>query len=170
MCIFINRISRNIGLDGRLHLQTSALLSQWDIPPRTTFLDSYDQTPPFHSLTRTPTTLFTCSQTIRCPWIGPPTQHICRYILLGLPHLQILFYSNKKKKVFLFYIYNFYFENLIYKWIKAFWKLTEEWPYFLGNVLVRVKVVFLPDFPLILSLLKHRGVETFFNKKNEDPK
>ena len=23
-----------------------------------------------------------------------------------------------KKKVFLFYIYNFYFDNLIYKWIK----------------------------------------------------
>ena len=35
---------------------------------------------------------------------------------------------------------------------------------------MRVKVVFLPDFPFILSLLKHRGVETFFNKKNEDPK
>ena len=26
----------------------------------------------------------------------------------------------KKKHVFLFYIYNFYFENLIYKWIKQF--------------------------------------------------
>ena len=26
----------------------------------------------------------------------------------------------KKKNVFLFYIYNFYFENLLYKWIKQF--------------------------------------------------
>ena len=35
--------------------------------------------------------------------------------------LMILFYSKKKKKpVSLFFIYNFYFENLIYKWIKQF--------------------------------------------------
>ena len=26
----------------------------------------------------------------------------------------------KKKEVFLFYMYNFYFKNLIYKWIKQF--------------------------------------------------
>ena len=37
--------------------------------------------------------------------------------------LMILFYSKKEKKkkkkpVSLFFIYNFYFENLIYKWIK----------------------------------------------------
>ena len=31
----------------------------------------------------------------------------------------------------------------------------------LGNVLVRVRVAFLPDCPLILSLLKHRGVGAF---------
>ena len=33
-----------------------------------------------------------------------------------------LFLKKKKKKkhVFLFYIYDFYFENLIYKWIKQF--------------------------------------------------
>ena len=28
--------------------------------------------------------------------------------------------KKKKKPVFLFYIYNFYFDNLIYKWIKQF--------------------------------------------------
>ena len=36
-----------------------------------------------------------------------------------------------------------------------------------------VGVVFLPNYPLILSLLKHRGVVAFLNqkkKKNEDPK
>ena len=43
-----------------------------------------------------------------------------------------------------------------------------EWPYFLGNVLVGVRVVFLLDCPLILSLLKHKGVGAFFNKKNEE--
>ena len=35
---------------------------------------------------------------------------------------------------------------------------------------MRVRVVFLSDCPLILSLLKHRGVDAFLNKKNEDPK
>ena len=33
-----------------------------------------------------------------------------------------------------------------------------------------VKVVFLLDCPLVLSLLKHRGVEAFLNQKNEDVK
>ena len=35
-----------------------------------------------------------------------------------------------------------------------------------------VRVVFLSDCPLVLSLLKlkHRGVDAFLNKKNEDPK
>ena len=46
---------------------------------------------------------------------------------------------------------------------KAIWKLTGEWSYFLGNVLVGVRVVFLPDYPLILSLLKYNGVGAFFN-------
>ena len=46
---------------------------------------------------------------------------------------------------------------------KAIWKLTGEWSYFLGNVLVGVRVAFLPDYPLVLSLLKHRGIETFLN-------
>ena len=35
--------------------------------------------------------------------------------------LNVFFVTKKKKKpVFLFYIYNFNFENLIYKWIKQF--------------------------------------------------
>ena len=34
--------------------------------------------------------------------------------------LYVYFVAKKKKPVFLFYIYNFYFENLIYKWIKQF--------------------------------------------------
>ena len=49
---------------------------------------------------------------------------------------------------------------------KSIWKSTGEWPYFLGNVLVEVRVVevrvvFLPDCPLILPLLKHRDVGAF---------
>ena len=49
-------------------------------------------------------------------------------------------------------------------------KLTREWSYFLGNVLVRVRVVFLPDCPLILFLLKYKGVGVFLNQKNEESK
>ena len=46
---------------------------------------------------------------------------------------------------------------------KTIWKLTGNLSYFLSNVLVGVRVVFLPDYPLILSLLKHRGVGAFLN-------
>ena len=46
---------------------------------------------------------------------------------------------------------------------KAIRKLTGEWSYFLGNILVGVKVAFLLDCPLVLSLLKHRGVGAFLN-------
>ena len=35
---------------------------------------------------------------------------------------------------------------------------------------MRVRVVFLSDCPLVLSLFKDRGKGTFLNKKNEDPK
>ena len=49
---------------------------------------------------------------------------------------------------------------------KAIWKSTEKWPYFLGNVLVGVRVVFLLDCHSVLSLLKHRG----FNQKNKKSK
>ena len=53
---------------------------------------------------------------------------------------------------------------------KIIWKSTEEWPYFLNNVLVEFRIVFLPNCLLILSLLKHRGVEAFLNQTNEDSK
>ena len=53
---------------------------------------------------------------------------------------------------------------------KVIWKLTGEWPYFWGNVLVRVRVAFLLDCPLVLSLFKQMGVRVFLNQKNEDPK
>ena len=53
---------------------------------------------------------------------------------------------------------------------KIIWKSTREWPYFLSNILVRVRVVFLPNCLLVLSVLKHRDVEVFLNQKNEDPK
>ena len=53
---------------------------------------------------------------------------------------------------------------------KLIWKSVGEWSYFLGNILVGVKVVFLPDCPLILSLLKHRDIKAFLNKKKEKRK
>ena len=52
---------------------------------------------------------------------------------------------------------------------KSIWKSTGEWSYFLGNVLVKVRVVFLPDCPLILSLLKHRDVGAFRTMKIRNP-
>ena len=52
---------------------------------------------------------------------------------------------------------------------KAIWKLTGEWSYFLGNVLLGVRVAFLPYCPLVLSLLKHRGVGHFWTKKMKNP-
>ena len=35
---------------------------------------------------------------------------------------------------------------------------------------MRVKIVFLPNYLLVLSLHKHKGVGIFLNKKNEIPK
>ena len=52
---------------------------------------------------------------------------------------------------------------------KAIWKSIGEWFYFLSNVLVGVRVVFLLDCPLVLSLLKHRSVGVFLNKKMRIP-
>ena len=46
---------------------------------------------------------------------------------------------------------------------KAIWKLIGNLSYFLGNVLMGVRIAFLSDCPLILSLLKHRGVGAFLN-------
>ena len=53
---------------------------------------------------------------------------------------------------------------------KKIWKLRWKWPYFIDNILVGVRIVFLHDYPLVLSILKHKGVKVFFNRKNEDPK
>ena len=45
----------------------------------------------------------------------------------------------------------------------------EECSYFEGNVLVQVRYVFLLDNLLVLSLLKPRDVEEFWNKKKFGP-
>ena len=52
---------------------------------------------------------------------------------------------------------------------KIIWKSTGNGSYFLGNVLVRVRVVFLPNYPLVLSLHKHKGVGIFWTKKMRFP-
>ena len=41
--------------------------------------------------------------------------------------------------------------------------------YFVGNVLLQVRHVFLPDYFLVLFLLKPRGIEVFWNKKKKNP-
>ena len=46
---------------------------------------------------------------------------------------------------------------------KTIWKLTGNLSYYLGNILVGVRVSFLPDCPLILFLLKYGGVGAFLN-------
>ena len=51
---------------------------------------------------------------------------------------------------------------------KVIWKLIENLSYFLGNILMGVRVAFLPDYSLILSLLKHRDIEAFWTKKMEN--
>ena len=48
---------------------------------------------------------------------------------------------------------------------KTIWKSIGEWPYFLSNILMGIKVVFLQNCHLLLSLLKHRGVGVFLKKK-----
>ena len=35
---------------------------------------------------------------------------------------------------------------------------------------MEVRIIFLPDYPLILFLLKHKGVRAFLSKKNEESK
>ena len=50
--------------------------------------------------------------------------------------------------------------------IPVSWKLVSEYDEgILGNILVRVRVAFLPDYPLVLSLLKHRSIEVYLNLK-----
>ena len=48
---------------------------------------------------------------------------------------------------------------------KAIWKSTGEWPYFISNILVGVRVVFLSNYHFVLSLFKHKGVGAFLGKK-----
>ena len=48
-------------------------------------------------------------------------------------------------------------------------KINKRVTIFLGNVLVEVIVVFLLDYPLVLSLLKHRGAGAFLNQKIKTP-
>ena len=47
--------------------------------------------------------------------------------------------------------------------------LIEEWSYFICNVLMGVRIVFLPDCPLVLSLHKYRNVGAFLNQKMRNP-
>ena len=48
-------------------------------------------------------------------------------------------------------------------------KINKRVVLFLGKDLVRVRVTFLPNYHLILSLLKHRDVGAFLNKKMRIP-
>ena len=46
----------------------------------------------------------------------------------------------------------------------------EKYSYFVGNVLVQVRHIFLPDYPLVLFLLKPLGVGVFGNQKKKKKK
>ena len=48
-------------------------------------------------------------------------------------------------------------------------KINRRVVFFLGKDLVGVRIAFLPNYPLVLSLLKHRGVGTFLNLKIRNP-
>ena len=50
---------------------------------------------------------------------------------------------------------------------KIIWKSTREWPYFLDNVLMGIRIVFLSDYPLVLSLLKFRRCKGIFEQKGK---
>ena len=55
------------------------------------------------------------------------------------------------------------------KWVSCFKKesgLMEECSYFVSDVLVKVRHVFLSDYLLVLSQLKLRSVGVFWNQKN----
>ena len=45
--------------------------------------------------------------------------------------------------------------------------LVKECSYFIGNVLVQVRHIFLADYILVLPLLKLMGVGVFWNKKKK---
>ena len=49
-------------------------------------------------------------------------------------------------------------------------KINRRVVIFLGNILVGVRVVFLQDYLLVFSLLKHKDTRAFLNKKIRIPK
>ena len=61
-------------------------------------------------------------------------------------------------------IINLYQKKNLFFYLRS--GLVEECSYFVGNVLVQVRHVFLPDYPLVLFLSKPRDVGVFWNKKN----
>ena len=48
-------------------------------------------------------------------------------------------------------------------------KINRRVVFFLGKDLVGVRIAFLSNYPLVLSLLKHRSVGTFLNLKIRNP-
>ena len=46
--------------------------------------------------------------------------------------------------------------------------LVRKCSYYIGNILVEVRHIFLLDYPLILSLLEPKGVGVFWNKKKKN--
>ena len=58
------------------------------------------------------------------------------------------------------------------KWVNEYKKkkksgLVRKCSYFIGNILVEVRHIFLLDYPLILSLLEPKGVRVFWKKKKK---
>ena len=91
---------RNIALDGRLHPMIPTLTHQGSIPPRTALLDDHDQTSSLHLLTQILMKVFSR------PRIGPLAQYVCRYVLLGLSPLQLLYIYKSKKISLLLIVYH----------------------------------------------------------------
>ena len=73
---------------------------------------------------------------------------VCVFYFLFLSIIMVDIFTNKRVFVLMYFLF--------FKVDKAIWKPSEEWSYFVGNVLVQVRHVFLPNYPLLLSLLKHR--------------
>ena len=61
-------------------------------------------------------------------------------------------------------IINLYQKKNLFFYLRS--GLVEECSYFVGNVLVQVRHVFLPNYLLVLSLFKPRDVGVFWNIKN----
>ena len=75
-----------------------------------------------------------------------------------------IFVEKKKNLCFNFLYVIFFWESNLYM-NKSIWKLRGKWSNFVGNNLVGFRVVFLPDCPLTLSLLKYRGCKGIFEPK-----